>query len=128
MPDGLSPLTFPDLNRAYNTVFQPGRLSLGLVVPLEAYPASAVPAMDRHVARAELADALGFASLWLRDVPFNVPSFGDAGQMFDPFVYLGLLSGATRRIGPEARWLDATQSPQYSGSRQHRFQPSRGRK
>lgn len=31
-------------------------------------------------------------------VPFNVPSFGDAGHMFDPFAYLGLLSGVTRDI------------------------------
>ncbi|MEM9709792.1 MAG: LLM class oxidoreductase [Pseudomonadota bacterium] len=91
-------LTFPKLNRAYGTVFQPGALTLGLVVPLEAHGNSPTPDMERHVARAELADKLGFASLWLRDVPFNVPSFGDAGQMFDPFVYLGFLSGATRDI------------------------------
>ena len=42
--------------------------------------------------------SLGFAALWLRDVPFNVPSFGDAGQLHDPFVYLGLLAGTTERI------------------------------
>ena len=34
----------------------------------------------------------------MRDVPFNVPSFGDAGQLYDPFVYLGLLAGRTERI------------------------------
>ena len=38
------------------------------------------------------------AALWLRDVPFNVPSFGDAGQLFDPFVYLGYLAGQTDTI------------------------------
>ena len=27
-----------------------------------------------------------------------MPSFGDAGQVFDPFVYLGALSVATERI------------------------------
>ena len=54
--------------------------------------------MARHIERAQMADRLGFAALWLRDVPFNVPTFGDAGQMFDPFVYLGLLSGVTRDI------------------------------
>lgn len=89
---------FPKLNRAYGTVFRPGRLSLGLVVPLESYSDSAVPDMARHVERAQLADELGFSALWLRDVPFNVPSFGDAGQVFDPFVYLGLLGGMTRDI------------------------------
>ena len=54
--------------------------------------------MDRHLERVRLADDLGFASVWLRDVPFNVPSFGDAGQLFDPFVYLGALAMQTRRI------------------------------
>lgn len=89
---------FPSLNKAYNSVFQPQRLSIGLVVPLEHNFHSPVPDMTRHIERAQLADELGFAALWLRDVPFNVPSFGDAGQIYDPFVYLGLLSGATRDI------------------------------
>ncbi|MEM9394662.1 MAG: LLM class oxidoreductase [Pseudomonadota bacterium] len=99
MPDGVAHTQFPRLNRAYNRAFQPERLSLGLVVPLEAYPNSPAPTMDRHIERAELADRLGFAALWLRDVPFNVPSFGDTGQMFDPFVYLGVLSAVTQNIG-----------------------------
>ena len=90
--------TFPRMNRAYNAVFQPGRMSVGLVAPLAAYPQSAVPDMTRHIARAQLADSLGFSALWLRDVPFNVPSFGDAGQVFDPFVYLGALAASTRDI------------------------------
>ncbi len=90
--------TFPALNRAYNTVFQPCALTLGLVVPLEAHSANPTPDLARHVERARLADDLGLASLWLRDVPFNVPSFGDAGQIFDPFVYLGYLSGVTQEI------------------------------
>lgn len=98
MPDGAAPATFPKLNRAYDTVFRPNALSIGLVVPLEAHRNDPVPHMERHIERAQMADDLGFAALWLRDVPFNVPSFGDAGQMHDPFVYLGLLSGATRNI------------------------------
>ncbi|NOE17346.1 TIGR03571 family LLM class oxidoreductase [Ruegeria atlantica] len=89
---------FAPLNRAFNAVFRPGRLSIGLVVPLEANRNDPVPTMTRHLERAALADELGFAALWLRDVPFNVPSFGDAGQVFDPFVYLGALGVATRDI------------------------------
>lgn len=89
---------FEPMNRGYNTTFRPGRLSLGLVVPLEAYPASPVPTMTRHLERAQLAERLGFSAVWLRDVPFNVPSFGDVGQIYDPFVYLGLLAGMTERI------------------------------
>ena len=89
---------FQPINQGYNSVFRPGRLSLGLVVPLETYSTGPVPSMTHHVERAQLAEELGFSAIWLRDVPFNVPSFGDAGQMFDPFVYLGLLAGQTERI------------------------------
>lgn len=89
---------FQTINRAYNTVFQPNRLSLGLVVPIENYSSSAVPTMHKQLNYIRLAEDLGFAAVWLRDVPFNVPSFGDAGQLYDPFVYLGLLAGQTSRI------------------------------
>ena len=89
---------FEPVNRGYDAVFRPGRLSLGLVAPLESYTASAVPTMADHLERVRLAEKLGFAAIWLRDVPFNVPSFGDAGQVFDPFVYLGLLAGSTTDI------------------------------
>ena len=90
---------FPTINRAYAATFQPGKLTLGLVVPLEAHRNSPVPTLERHIERAQLADELGFSSLWLRDVPFNVPSFGDAGQTFDPFFYLGTLAAVTQTIG-----------------------------
>lgn len=89
---------FQTINQAYNSTFRPNRLSLGLVVPLESYTSGPVPTMTRHVERVQLAEELGFSAVWLRDVPFNVPSFGDAGQMFDPFVYLGLLAAQTERI------------------------------
>ncbi len=89
---------FKTINRAYSTVFQPSRLTVGLTVPVESYPDGPVPRMDGHVERARLAEELGFSALWLRDVPFNDPFFGDAGQTFDPWVYLGLLAGATERI------------------------------
>ncbi|MEO1689112.1 MAG: TIGR03571 family LLM class oxidoreductase [Pseudomonadota bacterium] len=98
MPDDAPAEAFPSLNRAYDAVFKPGRLSLGLVAPLEAYAVGAAPTLARHVETAGLADRLGFAALWLRDVPFDVPSFGDPGQMFDPFVYMGLLAATTERI------------------------------
>ncbi|MEL0587290.1 MAG: LLM class oxidoreductase [Candidatus Thiodiazotropha sp. (ex. Lucinoma kazani)] len=89
---------FPSINRGYNWVFHQNKLSLGLVVPQENYSKGPVPTMTRHVERAQLTEELGFSALWLRDVPFNVPSFGDAGQMYDPFVYLGLLAERTERI------------------------------
>ena len=90
--------TFDSINAGYNAVFEPGRLSIGLVVPIETYSNSPVPSMAQHIERVQLAEALGFSAIWLRDVPFNVPSFGDAGQVFDPFVYLGALSAQTSSI------------------------------
>ena len=89
---------FQAINRAYNTVFRPNRLSLGLVVPIETYASGPVPTLACHLERVQLAEELGFSAVWLRDVPFNVPTFGDAGQTYDPFVYLGLLAGQTERI------------------------------
>lgn len=89
---------FEVINRAYNRVFQPERLSLGLVVPLEHYENRPVPTMQDHLQRVQRAEGLGFSAVWLRDIPFNVASFGDAGQVFDPFVYLGYLAGQTHDI------------------------------
>ncbi|MEM1363738.1 MAG: LLM class oxidoreductase [Pseudomonadota bacterium] len=90
--------SFDPINTAYNRVFRPGHLSIGLVLPLEAYPMGSEPTLQGHIEAAQQAEALGFAALWLRDVPFNVPSFGDVGQIFDPFVYLGALAMVTDRI------------------------------
>lgn len=92
------PETFDPINRGYGAVFKPGRMSVGLVVPIESYPGSPVPSMAQHIERVQLAEALGFSAIWLRDVPFNVPSFGDAGHVFDPFVYLGALAATTTQI------------------------------
>ncbi|MBT9316050.1 LLM class oxidoreductase [Leptothoe spongobia] len=94
----LEGIGFQPINRGYNSVFRPNRLSLGLVVPIESYPRGPVPTLERHIERVQLAETLGFSAVWLRDVPFNVPSFGDAGQTYDPFVYLGLLAGQTKQI------------------------------
>ena len=98
MLKSIEKIQFKPINRGYNSVFRPNRLSLGLVVPIETYTTVAVPTMKDHIERVRLAERLGFSAVWLRDVPFNVPSFGDAGQTYDPFVYLGLLAGQTEKI------------------------------
>ena len=89
---------FESINRGYNGTFQTGELSLGMVVPIENYPSGPVPHMTRHIERVQLIEKLGFKALWIRDIPFNVPSFGDAGQTYDPFTYLGFLAGQTQEI------------------------------
>ena len=89
---------FELINKGYDNVFQPNQLSVGIIVPIENYASNPVPTMKHHLARVQLIERLGFKALWLRDVPFNVPSFGDAGQTFDPFTYLGYLAGQTTDI------------------------------
>lgn len=89
---------FQKINTGYNTTFRPGRLTIGMVLPIENHAQNAVPNLEHHLARVQLIDSLGFAALWVRDVPFHVPSFGDAGQTYDPFTYLGFLAGQTKQI------------------------------
>lgn len=90
---------FKQINAGFGRVFQAGRLTLGLTVPIEAYPDTTAPTMYRHVERVQLCEQLGFKAVWVRDVPFEVPHFGDAGQGYDPFTYLGFLTAHTDSIG-----------------------------
>jgi len=89
---------FELINPGFAQTFRAGRLTVGLVAPIEAYPVGAHPTMAGQSDRIILAEQLGFAAVWLRDIPFEVPSFGDVGQVYDPFVYLGMLAGRTDRI------------------------------
>lgn len=89
---------FQSINPGYNNTFEYGALSIGIVVPIENYARSSVPSMKGHIEKVKLIDQLGFKALWLRDVPLHVPSFGDAGQTYDPFTYLGFLAGQTEHI------------------------------
>jgi luciferase-type oxidoreductase len=44
-------------------------------------------------------DNLGFAALWIRDVPvFDQINMGDAGSVYDVFALLGFLAGLTRNV------------------------------
>src|SRR5699024_1096479 len=55
--------------------------------------------IDEQVKLAKLAEETGFASLFVRDVPLNDPQrFGDAGQMYDPWVYLSHIASNTNKI------------------------------
>ena len=89
---------FENINKAYNSVFKQNELSIGIVVPIEKYATGPVPTMLDHLNRVKQVEDLGFKSIWIRDIPLNVPNFGDAGQTFDPFTYLGFLSGQTSEI------------------------------
>ncbi|MFF9179698.1 TIGR03571 family LLM class oxidoreductase [Streptomyces misionensis] len=89
-----------------------GRLTLGLELPLDNDWGAArrhadqqsgrpfgVPDLTEHARLARLADRLGFAALWLRDVPLYDPvQFGDAGTVFETFTHLGHLAAVTDHV------------------------------
>ncbi len=81
----------------FNKIAAKGKLSLGLVFPLEAYP-GAIAKMEDQEKLAQLAEQSGFTALWFRDVPFNDPNFGDAGQLYDPWVYMAHIMNHTTNI------------------------------
>ena len=85
-------------HRGFSRVFQPGKLTFGFIAPLEGYPDSAAPLLDDHMEMARKADQMGMTALWVRDVPFYDPGFGDVGQVLDPMVYAGWLAAVTRDI------------------------------
>ncbi|WP_137286351.1 LLM class oxidoreductase [Halorussus salinisoli] len=85
-------------NRGFRRLF--GRdgsddgLSVGLFFPITS-STDDVPAMDDQMELAREAEQLGFDALWVRDVPTYWPKFGDAGQVYDPWVYLGQVAAHT---------------------------------
>src|SRR5690625_2028463 len=85
--------------RGYAKTFKENKLTLGISVPLEAYERN-IPNMDmtEQIKLAKLAEDVDFASLFVRDVPLNDPYFGDAGQMYDPWVFLSYIAAHSKDI------------------------------
>ncbi|WP_394751039.1 LLM class oxidoreductase [Spongiimicrobium salis] len=83
--------------RVFSKVATQGKLTLGLVFPLEAYHGP-IAKMKGQEQLAQRAEELGFTALWFRDVPFNDPNFGDAGQLFDPWIYMTHIMNHTKEI------------------------------
>ena len=81
----------------FSKIATKGKLTLGLVFPLESYSGS-IAKMENQEKLARRAEELGFNALWFRDVPFNDPSFGDAGQLYDPWVYMAHIMNHTKEI------------------------------
>jgi len=86
-----------DFNAAHARVFPGHGLTLGLMTPLAAHGLADIASAQRI---ARLADQLGFAALWARDVPLMVPQGPDAtaSALDDPFLWLGMLAATTERI------------------------------
>ena len=81
----------------FRSMFAPGRLSLGVFFPIESFERDE-PTMRDQPRLARRAEELGFAALWTRDVPLRDPNFGDVGQVYDPWVWLGLIAAQTSAI------------------------------
>lgn len=75
----------------FKKMFAPGQLTVGIFFPIEAFERDE-PTMRDQERLARRAEELGFAGLWFRDVPLRDPNFGDIGQVFDPWVYLGWIA------------------------------------
>lgn len=90
-------MTSPQVSPGFQRMFVQNQLTVGVFFPIEAYKGS-IPTMQHQVMLAQRAEALGFAALWFRDVPLHDPSFGDVGQIFDPWVYLGYIAAHTQSI------------------------------
>ncbi|WP_447988584.1 LLM class oxidoreductase [Achromobacter spanius] len=78
-------------------MFAPDKLTVGIFLPLRSYAGD----MSVLAGQADLVsqiDRQGFAAVWVRDVPLFDPSFGDAGQVFDPFTYLAYLAARTKHV------------------------------
>lgn len=87
------PHDHPGFRRMYDS----DELTFGAIFPLESYEGTS-PSMNRQVERAQRAEELGFDALWFRDVPLLDPGFGDAGQLYDPWVYLSHIAAHTDDI------------------------------
>lgn len=89
-----------DSHKGFQKAFGKKGMTLGLSFPLEGYKNS-VPEMDMdtQIKRAKLAEAQGFSALWVRDIPLNdTVHFGDAGQMYDPWIFLSYIAAHTEDI------------------------------
>lgn len=81
----------------YSRMFAEEQLTLGIFLPLRFYQGdlSILKGQSEWVSQI---DQLGFAAVWVRDIPLYDQNFGDAGQLFDPFTYLSYLAAKTQNI------------------------------
>lgn len=84
-------------NAGYRRLFGGDDLTFGTGFPLTGIRES-TPDVDREMALAAHAESVGFDALWARDVPLYWPRFGDAGQTFDPWTWLGHVAAHTDNV------------------------------
>ena len=83
-------------NAGYRRMFD-GPMSYGLFYPITTSE-DAIPPLEGQLELGRYAESLGFDALWVRDVPLFSPTFNDAGQVYDPWVFLAQVAAATDDI------------------------------
>lgn len=78
-------------------LFTRGKLSIGFVLPFSSHRSVDVDYV-RQLGLAQLADKLGFAAVWVRDVPLNSADYPDPIGHIDPWVFLGALAVSCPQI------------------------------
>ncbi|WP_049558829.1 LLM class oxidoreductase [Nonomuraea sp. SBT364] len=81
----------------FDRMFAHGRLTVGLFLPLWPYTGD-MAALRGQSALVQEAERAGFAAVWVRDIPLADTSFGDVGQVYDPWSALTWLAAHTSRI------------------------------
>jgi luciferase-type oxidoreductase len=93
----MDPHAEPPRAPGFERTFARDKLTLGVFFAIESYHGD-TPTMAGQVELARAAEDGGFAALWVRDVPLRDPTFGDVGQIYDPWVWLGVVLAATHSI------------------------------
>ncbi|RIY32634.1 hypothetical protein CJP74_03890 [Psittacicella melopsittaci] len=84
-------------NRAFTRVFQPNKLTVGIMAPFSGY-LTPFPDLSQQEKLLKMIDNSPIAAIWARDVPFYDPTFGDVGQGTDPLVTLGWYTALTKNV------------------------------
>lgn len=88
---------------ALDRVVDGDKVTLGLLLPVDNDWAQTreprqLPTLAQHTRHLIEADQAGFAAAWFRDVPSFDRNGGDAGQIYDPWSYLGYIAALTSRM------------------------------
>ena len=83
----------------FQRTFRPGELTVGLSLPIEENAeANPTDSLDNQLRLVQKAQDGGIAAVWVRDIPLRVETFGDVGQVYDPWMYLSYLAAHTTSI------------------------------
>lgn len=66
-------------HRAFNRLYAPNRLTLGIFLPLDVYRGN-LAIFNDHLQYIQQIDQKNFGAIWVRDIPLFDPNFGDAAR------------------------------------------------